>query len=328
MKLINRIVSYAALCSAVLIIGTGCLKDKYADDGLAGFTINNSDKIVEIEGPVSGSPLIASSNVINLPFSSVDTTINLVTVRVAADQPVSEDIQVVMDTLSQLLTTYNDSLQTAVVVPPSSIYKLQSLTATIPKGSKEGFIKLTVKSSSLVGHEYGFGFKIKSVSNPTYKISGNFNNQVVMIGVKNKYDALYTMRIRMVAADRPTVNTTTAFQWGGEVGMITTGTNTNKLFDFYGFGTYIHPIQTNTGGESGFGSTEPKFTFDPVTDKLTAVTNDFLNPANGRSFTINPAVTDSRFDPVTRKIYAAFIMNQPAFGPLLIYDTLTFARER
>lgn len=328
MKFINKFFFLSIAGMALLVVGTGCLKDKYADDGLAGFTINNSTKIVEIEGPVSGSAAISSSNTINLPYSTNDTVINLLTLRVAADQPVSEDVQVTVDTMQSLLKVYNDSLGTEVAVPPATVGKLQSLTATIAKGSREGFIKLTIKPSDLVNHQYGYGFKIKSVSNPAYKISGNYNTQVVVVGVKNKYDAVYSLRIKMVAGDRPTVLTGVTYDWGGDVGMITAGTNTNKLFDYYGFNAYIHPIRTSANAESAFGSTEPKFTFDLTTNKLTAVTNDFLNPANGRSFTINPAVTDSRFDPADRSIYAAFIMNQPGFGPLLIYDTLRFVRER
>lgn len=328
MKSINKLGLLSLAALGLLVAGTGCLKDKYVDDNLASFTVNAADKIVEIEGPVSGSPRYSSSNTINLPFSNTDTTINVLTLRVAADQPVSEDVQITVDTLQQLLDTYNDTLGTAVAKPPATVGKLQGLTATIPKGSKEGYIKLTLKSADLINQEYGYGFKIRSVSNPAYKISGNYNNQVVMIGVKNKYDAVYNLRIKMVAGDRPTVLTGVTFDWGGEVSMITNGTSTNKLFDNYGYHTYIHPIRTSANAESAFGSTEPKFTFDLVTNKLTAVINDFPNPANGRSFAINPAVTDSRFDPATRNIYAAFIMNQPGFGPLQIYDTLTFVRER
>ncbi len=45
--------------------------------------------------------------------------------------------------------------------------------------------------ANLASGEYGFGWKIKSVSNSGYKISGNFFNTVTMVGVRNKYDGVY-----------------------------------------------------------------------------------------------------------------------------------------
>ena len=82
-----------------------------------------------------------------------------------------------------------------------------------------------------------------------------------------------------------------------------------------------------TPGVSGFGATKPAHTFD-ASDKLTNTVNAVPNPSNGRAFVNNPAVTDSRYDPATKTVYAAFIMTQPGFLDIPIFDTLKFVRAR
>ena len=48
----------------------------------------------------------------------------------------------------------------------------------------------------------------------------------------------------------------------------------------------------------------------------------------GRAFAINPAVTDSRYDPATKTIYAAYLMFQNGRPTQYIYDTLVYKGSR
>jgi hypothetical protein len=121
----------------------------------------------------------------------------------------------------------------------------------------------------------------------------------------------------------------TPWTWPGDIFMITSGPASVNMFDNWGFLTYIHPIQTTTPGWSGFGSTNPKFIFDPATNKMTDCVNDYATPPpNGRAFKMNPAITTSRWDPVTKNIYAAIILSQPGRTDLQIFDTLLYTGPR
>ena len=166
--------------------------------------------------------------------------------------------------------------------------------------------------------------------------AGNLAIMKVLISVKNKYDGTYVLKSKLLdwQNNTPFNIANTPFTWPGSTSsygsilMITAGPTSVKMFDDWGFGTYIHPIKTTTPSWSGFGSTEPKFTFDGTTNALTAATNDFLNPSNGRAFKVNTAVTTSRWDPVTKNIYAAIIMTQPGRSDLQIFDTLVYVGPR
>lgn len=320
---------YISLCASAAIFLTACLKDKNIEDRVYGTDGVGDVKTVLISASkITGHEGFASINSINLPFSNNDTTVDLVTVHLASDQPAAQEIQVVLDTTFQFLNVYNDSTDKHYVKTPSSIYSFpDGLVVKIPKGSKDGSIRIKIKSSDLVAKEYGFGFKIKSVSDPSYVISGNYDNQVVLIGVKNKYDAVYTLKTRFRAADRPTVNTSTTWEWPWEVALITTGTSSVKMYDIGGYDLFARPIQTNPPGWSRFGQVEPSFVFDPATDKVTSVTND-IPSSLGRALEQDATVTTSKFDPSNRNVYVTYIMTQPGFGPLQISDTLTFERER
>jgi len=82
------------------------------------------------------------------------------------------------------------------------------------------------------------------------------------------------------------------------------------------------------GNVLSFGATAPQYIFDPATDKLTDVKNLAPDDGRGRAFHLNPAVTDSRFDPTSRTIYAAYIMVQIGRPDQEIYDTLTYVSPR
>ena len=326
----RKIFKYSLLSSVfatLLVAGTGCLKDELADEQQSIPDIAGSPSVVEIPGPVRVTNSYRTSYAISLLSGDKDTTFTLVPVRLAADQPAPEDIQVELEMVPQLLQAYNDSTHSNIEVPPANLYTLTSMTVAIPKGSREGALQVTTKPNNLVGPEYGFGVRIKSVSNPKYLISGNFNNAVILIGVRNKYDGDYELQVKTVGWAAYGISDNESLTYPENIAMVTASANSVALYNPV-FAAGLVPAFTSTGDPTGFGAATPLFTFDPATDKLVSVVNTTPDDGRGRAFELNPAVTTSRFDPATRTIYAAYFLKQNGRPNMAIYDTLTYIGPR
>jgi hypothetical protein len=235
------------------------------------------------------------------------------------------DIAVVMERNDALVTAIDPTVE---LIPASEI-QIPSLTLNIAKGKwiSDEFFKIDLNTGTLdPNKKYGIGFSVASVSMPGVAIPSNLKNVVFVFTLKNKYDGIYSARVRMAhPSDRSPDWLRTPYTYPYEIHLVTTGPNSvewvNTAFGTEGY----HPLMTP--GVSGFGATRPAHTFD-ANDNLVSTVNAFPNPANGRAFINNPAVTDSRFDPATKTVYAAFIMTQPGFQDMPIFDTLTFLRAR
>lgn len=301
---------------------TGCLKDKLADDGMAGFKTNDNEKIAELPG---------GTVVFSLESTPNDTTFSLVKVRIASGKPVAADTKVKLKLNTQLVDEYNTANGTSYVIPASSLYRFDNLTVTIPAGSRDGSLKIKLKPTDLIGVEYAFGFTIESADDPSVIISGNFKNQVVIIGVKNKYDGVYNLRVRTVGWAAFGIADDVTGDYPATFDMITAGANSLTSFN-NGRGDFLLPAFTGglgvLGSPTAFGATTPLFVFDINTNKLTDVRNTTPDDGRGRVLLLNPAVTSSRYDPASKTIYAAIIMKQNGRPDQLVYDTLTYAGPR
>lgn len=317
----KRIINLSLLLLITLSF-VSCLKDRDYVDGKIGHKVDDQN-IIEIAWPNRPAP----SRNYALDFVDVDTNFVVVPIRIASGIPAPHDITVVLDT----------SVTTAAIKEtnydhfPTNLFEFTGpLTVVIPKGQTSADFSIRVNPikfdpSSL----YAIAFKIASVSDPNYTISGNFGTFLASFGAKNDWDGEYKLTVRMDADnnDRPTVLTGVSWDWGGPVHLVTSGSTTIDLYDNWGFADYIQPIRTATGGASGFGSTHPRFTIDPATNKITKVENAYPNPSNGRQFQIDPTKT-SYYDPATKTMYVYFIMTQPSFGPLRIADIFTYLGPR
>lgn len=183
MKILKEQFAFIAFAT---VLCSGCLKDDSFDNGKIGFEPNNDLKIVEIAGPANGTYGTV------LEFSNTDTSFGLVTVRVAADQPVAQDVTVKLVEDATLITQYNTDNQTNYAVPTAAKYGFPTLTVTIPKGQRQGTLSLTFKDPSyLQTGRYALGLRIQSVETPGYIKSGNFNSQIIFLRVRNAYDGTY-----------------------------------------------------------------------------------------------------------------------------------------
>jgi hypothetical protein len=117
---------------------------------------------------------------------------------------------------------------------------------------------------------------------------------------------------------------------GMGIDMLTAGPNSNTIFNHYRGDDLLPAFAVTATGLSptAFGATSPKFTFDDATNKLIKVENIIPDDGRGRTLLLNPAITDSRYDPATKTIYAAFIMTQNGRPNQFFYDTLTYIGPR
>ena len=286
MQNIIKLFTITGAMALVLTTGAGCLKDKLSDDGLTNPNIGGSPKVIEIPGTVKATNSFNSTSLVSIPNSKNDTTFDFVFVRLAADQPASEDIQVQLELDASLLKAYNDSSKTNLVPPPASVYSFDNtnLTITIPKGSRQGALKMKVVPEKIANGPFAFGFKIKSVSNSGYLISGNFGNTVAVVGVRNKYDGVYEVTGSLVDLVNGSLSSVPGDPYPFEVELRTVGATSVTMY-VPGL-DYAHLIATG----SYYGTFSPVFTFDEATNKIISVTNYWGQPTAGnkRSAEIDP----------------------------------------
>jgi Domain of unknown function (DUF1735) len=322
MKKINSIIALIALGSFTF---TSCLKDKGFDKGTYG--IDGADKGKVAELPAGGVELTA----IALDFVPGIINVDLVNVNIAADQPVSSDVTVTLVANNALIADYNNNHGSTLEPLPPAAFTIDSYVITIPRGSRNAYLKLKLNAAALdLSKAYALGFSIASVSgDPSIVISQTFRDALFNIGVKNKYDGKYSFRFKGVVVnnDRPTFDNGTPATYPAQVYLITSGPNTVDFFNT-AFNAGFHPLLLATGSFSALGSTAPRLGFDLATNNMTSFINAFPNPANGRQFTLNGAVTGSKWDAATKRVTGAATMTQPGFGPINFFDTLNYVGPR
>lgn len=318
----HRAAGLLMLLSTLLV---SCLKDSGFEDG---------DEYQLVTGPgTEGSEYISiplasrRPNTMGLESKSGFQDVDLFKVSYDNKNPVAEDLTVVLQQNNALVTAMDPN---AEIIPASEL-QIPSLNITVARGKwiSDEFFKIKLNTGNLdPNKKYGVAFSITSVSKPSVAIPSNMKDVVFIFTLKNKYDGIYSARIRMDhPADRDPNWTRTPYTYPYEIHLVTKGPTTVEWINtaFAGDVGY-HPLMTP--GVSGFGATTAAHVFDAATDKVIDTYNAWPNPSNGRAFIPNAAVTDSRYDPATKKIYVAFIMTQPGFQPMPIYDTLTFLRAR
>lgn len=318
----KRTIIFILFSFILLSLFSGCLKDKEYDEGRAGNKPDKNSKIVEIEGPQNGIYNV------DLIATNTDTTIaNFVTVRLASNEPADKDIQVTFTVNSALVADYNTKNATNFAVPVAGLYSIPSLTVTIPKGERQGYLKLTTRAANLLGTEYALGIQLASVSDPGIKLSGNFNKQIIAFAIRNKYDGVYSMTIKLKGwgaysiADDDIVR-----NFPRNIQLITGTASSVTFYDGNGSGA-LQPGFTSSGGTTAFGAASPQYTFD-ASNKLMNVNNTTPDDGRGRAFRLNTTVTDSRYDPLTKKIHAAYLMSQNGRPDQEIYIVFTYVGPR
>lgn len=314
----NNTIKLIASAIVCMLFFSGCIKDKEYDNNMRGILLDKNSKLIEIAGPTDGFYSL------NLNSSNADTTVNLVLVRLVSAEPAAQDIKVTLVLDTSLVSSYNAAHGTTFTIPDASDYSLPSLTVTIPKGSREGYLKIVTTPDNFIGTNHAIGFRLASVSDPSIKLSGNYNKQVIRLGVLNLYDGHYTVTGTMVDITNATLTGFYPLEWD----LVTNGSGQVIVYDRDYTGTPTHIINT-AAGLSQYGSFGLIVNFEPGLNKIVSVTNFYGQPAsNGRSAQLDPS-GENRFDPVTRTIKIKYFMLQPGSAIRTTFDeTWTYVGPR
>lgn len=323
----KKITLSAIVIASFLFAGTGCLKDKEFESEEYGTQIKDVKGVAFPLAP--SSPIIGSIN-------SQTTTQDFQLPNVVLNQEGAAATDVTVT-----ITPNNGLIADAMAADPaldltelpSSAYSISTLSVVIPAGQKfSDVFKLTIPNSASLdpNNTYALGFSITAVS-AGYTIAANQKDVVVGFAIKNKYDGVYSLRFRSTGwAAYGIADNAPSREYATLVDMETTGASSVDLYNNF-FAAYLLPGFTGglgtVSGSTAFGVTTPRFIFD-ASDALVNVVNTTPDDGRGRFLELNTAVTDSRYDPATKTIYASFIMKQNGRPNQVFYDTLTFVRER
>jgi len=310
------------LGSLVSVALTGCLKDNYYDTHQSQAFSGGTTQVISL-----GLNVTSADNVALLAYnnSDNDTTVDLVPVELGGPNAAGQDIQVTLEQADDIVDSTNTADGSDYVIPAADKVVIPSFQVTIPSGQRIGYLKVSFKPSDLIGTTYALGFRIVSVAQQGYVI-GNLSRGMAIILIKNKYDGKYKLTQQSTGwAAYGIADAGEVYTWPSAVGFRTKGATSNG-YETSSFGP-LQPAFTTGGGTTAFGATDPSLTFD-ASDKLVSVTNTATPDARNRAFAINPAITDSRYDPATKTIYAAYIMTQNGRPPQYLYDTLVYIGPR
>ena len=166
----------------VAVSFASCLKDKNFDERRTGHDLTGVPKVIELA--IAFNP--ANGRVVGLAFEDQVINQEVLTVRLAAESPATEDIKVTIDTTGA--QAFINAFTPAVSKLPDAFYTMPSTgyVVTIPKGSREASI--VIKTNAIQYNPsttYGLYYTIKSVDKPGYVISGNFGSYFTRLGAKN-----------------------------------------------------------------------------------------------------------------------------------------------
>lgn len=311
----RNFIKFFTIAGAASVLFTSCLKDTpitdYSDTGIK--------PIVLI--PNGNFPSANQANTLAFEASNTPSVVNL-TARVSWSKPLGKAIEVTFTKNSTLIADYNAKFGTGYVEMNADAWSLATNKVTIAADQTEASIPLQIFSSKVdLSKENMLAFSITDASGET--ISSNYKSIVLPIGVKNRFDGVWDLTIKSVGWAAYGIADNQTFHWG-DFEMITAGVN--SVVTFNGFSNLL-PAFTAGGGATQFGATAPRFTFD-ATNKLVAIQNDIPDDGRGRFLVMNPAVTDSRFDPTAKKCYLSFIMKQNGRPDQYFYDTLSYIGPR
>lgn len=189
-----------------------------------------------------------------------------------------------------IVAAYNSAHGTSYIALPAAAYVVDAMnpfngtewTVTFNPGehAKPILVKLDPTKLDLT-QKYALGFTITDASGA--KISNGLSSAMIEVGVKNKYDGIYTVTGTMVDVS----NATLTGYFPQDVELVTTGDRSVVMIP-RDLGIPGHLI-SSAGSLSYYGSFGPVFTFDLVTDKVVSVTNSYGQPAgNTRAGMIDP----------------------------------------
>jgi hypothetical protein len=228
---------------------------------------------------------------------------------------ITEDIAVVNEYNAAHGTNYTLLPVSAFNIDQSNPRTGNDYTLTFNPGEFYKQLKIIVPDATVLdpNKKYALGFKLTSVDNNGV-ISASQNHALVEVGLKNKWDGVYSVSGNMVDLTTATITGSYPLSWE----LRTTGSNTLAIFD-KSQGTQTHLI-LNGGSPSQYGSFGLNITIDPITNKITAIVNSYGQPSgNGRSAALDPS-GENAYDPATKTFRIKYFMLQPGTTVRTTFD--------
>ena len=317
MKLYKRIAAFTIMASCF----TSCLKD---DSNL--LDPNKTENVIEFANTANlTSPTTSKYPLLTVNITMDPNAVYNAAVSYSGAHEAAQDITVEVGVAdASVLAFYKSQVAAAAsyTMIPSNLYTLGVTKVVIPKGSRRVNLPINFPNpDQLYNKNYVLPLTIKSVSSGT--VSGNFSTMLYLLNGVNRYDGVYTLKFRFGANDRNYDQATTTWYYS-DVQLVTNGLTTNILRNLNASSPYPHAAVT-TGLPTNIASFTPQLTFDPATNKITAITNSV---SGTKTAAPNAAVTDNRFDPATKNVYASFILKETGRSDMIINDTLIYKSPR
>lgn len=328
MKL-NRNIYLAAIGASVVL--SSCLKEHDTNVSTEDF----SPTFLALTFPTGNSTVNSGPQYFNsagLQYSADATSATeTFVIKVGGANTFGSDVTATIGTDATKIADNTDGVEYEML--PDSCFKIETPSVVVPAGKSDASGQITFYPNKIdPTHTYVLPVVIKDAQGKT--IASNINAIYFRVALKNRYDGIYTLRMRLEDWNAFGISSGVSAAFPKEIRLTTNMANTVTHFNTQ-FNTELQPGFTAAIGTPGiitgntqFGAASPEYIFDNATNKLIDVKNTIADDGRGRTFKLNPAVTDSRYDPTAKVIYAAYMMTQTGRPNLLIFDTLTFKGPR
>lgn len=175
----NSMKKVTLLYSALLLLLTSCIKEKYEVD----FVDNTKRVITEFTEAKN------EINVLAVDYSDQFIDVDLTELQIFRSE-FNSDVQVKVALDTSVIGRYNRANNAAYTLPPDGTFLIPSYDLVISPTTRKTKVRIRVKPSALMGGEYAIGLTIAQVSQG--EISSTYKNVLITVIVKNDYEGAYT----------------------------------------------------------------------------------------------------------------------------------------
>jgi hypothetical protein len=293
----------------VLLIHTGCLKDRGFESQEYGIQNpgSTSSKGIGFNLDAAAS-YVQTFSILSDNTSIQESDSSMTTIGLFSSGTAQSDIHVRVAFDPSVLTPADSNL----VILNRSLYDFGTGDIVIKAGEKYASFSIKILNTTSLSLDtiYSIPLRIVSVDDPSLTIASNLDKILVKVVLKNKYDGLYYLNFTNY---HPVYNPDYIGYDSVKVELRTITSNSVKL---YWIADPDNPNMSSSfvpgykcpsslqGTLTNFGSQEPEYTIDPVTNEVTvANTSATASITYVMSPYTSPPVP-SVYDPVTKKITA------------------------
>ena len=312
----NKILIVMTFLAGTLLFNS-CLKDKLNSDwtsSLAGKMYaeipNNNKQATTITPDPTDQDI---KFLVNIATDALPTTDMTITVAIDPAGIAKFNADPVLNTTGTQYVLY----PTATIVNP---------VVTIKAGTRNNYVHVTLKSANLLNLSTAWmlPITITAVSSGA-TIADNKKTVYIALPIANKWEGKYKMLTGSSFSDL--LNPSFYLNFPDNYALETAGPYSVNVKDLgtSSAGGYARLVWSAPGAGTYYGSFCAVYTIDPVTNKVTVVTNYYGQPAsNGRSAALDPAGVNT-YNPATKTFDVSYFCEAPGTTVRLkFHDILTW----